>query len=423
MKNLVIKNGRVIDPANGIDEIRDLFITHGVIADHPSPDAEVIDATDLIVSPGLIDIHVHFREPGQAHKETIATGTKAAAAGGFTTVVCMPNTTPSVDTPETVAWVQQQAAATGCINVFTTGALSENIAGQKLAPLEALATAGVVAFTDDGRCIQDLKLMREAVMRVRALGKPIMEHCQDETLTPKSIMHEGDWNKRLGLAGWPREAEEIIIARDILLAEETGQPIHCQHISSGGSIRLLREARARGVPISGEASPHHIIFTDERLKNLDTNFKVNPPLRTQHDIDAILDGIADGTITILASDHAPHATFEKEKPIDQAPFGMLGLETELALFLTILFHQKKLLSLSQLLEKLTINPSRLLNLHRGTLSLGAIADITLIDPNVAWTYDKETSASLSRNTPFHGEHFLGRAVRTIVAGKTVWKLK
>ena len=423
MSNLIIKNGRIIDPANGVDEIRDLFVTNGIITEQAPPDAEIIDAIGLIVSPGLIDLHVHFREPGQSHKETIASGARAAAAGGFTTVICMPNTTPSVDTPETVTWIQQEAAAKACINVFTTGALSQNIAGHELAPLETLAAAGVVAFTDDGRCIQDLDLMREAVMRVRALGLPIMEHCQDEALTPNSIMHEGEWSKRLGLAGWPREAEEVIVARDILLAEETGQPIHCQHISSKGSIRLLREARARGVLISGEASPHHITLTDEGLKNLDTNFKVNPPLRTQEDIDAIIAGIADGTISILASDHAPHAAIEKEKPIEQAPFGMLGLETELAVFLTVLFHQKKALSLSQLLEKLTINPARLLNLDRGTLSLGAPGDITLIDPNVEWTYDKETSFSLSRNTPFHGYHLQGRAVRTIVGGRTVWELK
>ena len=236
-------------------------------------------------------------------------------------------------------------------------------------------------------------------------------------------MHEGAWSERLGLAGWPSLAEEIIVARNIMLAEEMDHPIHCQHISSGTSVRLIREARARGIPISGEASPHHITLMDEDLKNGDANFKVNPPLRTQEDIDAIIEGIADGTITILASDHAPHALSEKQQPLDRAPFGMLGLETELAVFLTTLVHQKKVFSLSKLIAMLTINPARLLGIAAGTLSPGSVADITLIDPNLHWTYDRETSSSLSRNTPYHGYQFQGRAVRTIVDGRTVWELK
>lgn len=423
MNNLHIKNGRVIDPSNGIDEIRDLFVVDGIIALQAAPDSEIIDATGLVVSPGLIDMHVHLREPGQSHKETIESGTKAAAAGGFTTVVCMPNTNPSIDTPEIVRWIQQEAAAKSSINVYVTGALTQGISGQEMAPLEALAEAGIVAFTDDGHCIQNLKLMQEAAVRAHALGLPIMDHCQEETLTVDSVMHEGVWSERLGVPGWPRLAEEIIITRNILLAEKTGEPIHCQHISSGASIRLLREARSRGVPISGEASPHHISLTDECLKNRDTHFKVNPPLRTQEDIDEIIGGISDGTITILASDHAPHATSEKALPFEKAPLGMLGLETELGVFLTVLLHQKKALSLSQLLAMLTINPARFLKINRGTLSPGAVADITLINPEVKWVYDKETSFSLSRNTAFHGSHFQGRAVRTIVAGKTVWSLE
>ena len=423
MNNLHIQNGRIIDPSNNVDEIRDLFVVDGIISDRAAPDAEVIDATGLIVSPGLIDIHVHLREPGQSHKETIATGTKAAAVGGFTTVVAMPNTTPPIDTAERLTWVLEQAESTGCVNVFSTAALTQDLLGEELAPIEELAAAGAIALTDDGHCVQSLKIMREAVVLARKVGLPIMDHCQEATLTVGSIMHEGAWSQRLSLPGWPALAEEIIVARNILLAEESNHPIHCQHISSGKSIRLLREARARGVPISGEASPHHITLTDEELKQGDTNFKVNPPLRTQEDIETIIDGIADGTITILASDHAPHASEEKALSIDRAPFGMLGLETELAVFLTTLFHKKKALSLSRLLAMLTINPAKLLHLDRGTLTLGAIADITLIDPNMHWTYDKETSPSLSRNTPFHGHQFQGRAVITIVGGKIVWKMK
>jgi dihydroorotase len=421
--NLILKGGHIIDPANNIDTIGDLFVTDGHIAASPAPSASIIDATGLVVAPGLIDIHVHLREPGQYHKETIASGTAAAAAGGFTTLVCMPNTTPPIDSPETLAWVQEKIRSTASVHVFSAAALTCDLKGKEIAPLEELAQGGAVAFTDDGYCVQDLAIMREAVLRAHRLGIPIMDHCQEATLTTKSIMHEGTWSHHLKLPGWPSLAEEMIVARDILLAEEMNHPIHCQHISSAKSVHLLREARARGIPISGEASPHHITLTDESLKKGDANFKVNPPLRTQKDIDAIIDGIADGTITILASDHAPHAFNEKQLPILQAPFGMLGLETELAVFLTTLFHEKKVISLSRLLAMLTINPARLLKIDRGTLSTGAPADITLIDINSHWTYDRETSASLSRNTPYHGHHFQGRAVRTMVAGKSVWNLK
>jgi len=422
MNSLHIKNGRVIDPANNVDEVRDLFVIDGKIADHTAPDAEIIDATNLVVAPGLIDIHVHLREPGQEHKETIASGTAAAAAGGFTTVVAMPNTTPPTDTPERLTWVLKQGAATGIVHVLSTAALTTGLAGKEIAPIEAMAGAGAVALTDDGQCVQNLKLMHDVVACAKKVGLVIMDHCQEASLTTGSIMHEGEWSDRLGLTGWPSLAEEIIVARNIMLAEEMNHPIHCQHISSGTSVCLLREARARGVPITGEASPHHITLTDAMLKDCDANFKVNPPLRTQADIDEIIEGIADGTITILASDHAPHALSEKQQPLDRAPFGMLGLETELAVFLTTLVHQKKAISLPKLIALLTINPARLLHLKAGTLTPGSSADITLIDPNLHWTYDRETSPSLSRNTPYHGYQFQGRAVRTIVAGKTVWQL-
>jgi len=422
-ESLHIQGGRVIDPANGIDEIRDLFVLDGRLVDKKSPGATLIDASGKVVTPGLIDIHVHFREPGQSHKETIESGSRAAAMGGFTTVVCMPNTNPVADSPATIAWIQEKAEKTACVNVFCTGAITRGIAGEEMAPIGALAAAGVVALTDDGHCVQNHGVMRRAVEYAKQFGLPIMDHCQEATLSADGVMNEGEWSTRLGLPGWPALAEDLIVARNILLAEETGHPIHCQHISSARSVRLLREARKRGVPITAEACPHHISLTDEGLKNFDTNFKVNPPLRTQADIDEIIKGIADGTITILASDHAPHAPYEKEVELDKAPFGMLGLETELAVFLQILLHQRKACTLPQVIAMLTVNPARLLGLDRGTLSLGAIADITILDPDLAWKYDKNDSPSLSRNTPFHGFSLRGRAVQTIVDGKTVWNLE
>ena len=427
--SLHIKGGRIIDPANGIDRIGDLFVRDGIIVDSlPKNEkdvqtAEVIDATDKVVSPGLIDIHVHFREPGQSHKETIATGARCAAAGGFTTVVCMPNTSPVADSPATIAWIQERAASTACVNVVCTGAITKGLAGEEMAPIGALAAAGVVALTDDGRCVQNHGVMRRAVEYARQYGLPVMDHCQEATLSADGVMNEGEWSTRLGLPGWPALAEDLIVARNILLAEETGHPIHCQHISSARSVRLLREARQRGIPITAEACPHHIALTDGALKNFDTNFKMNPPLRTQTDIDEIIAGISDGTITILASDHAPHATYEKEVEFDRAPFGILGLETELALFLEILLHQRKALTLPQILAMLTVNPAQFLRLDRGTLSTGAPADITILDPDHSWTVDKNESSSLSRNTPFHGHSLRGRALTTIVGGKIVWDLE
>ncbi|MGZ5019639.1 MAG: dihydroorotase [Chthoniobacterales bacterium] len=423
MSTTIIRNGRIIDPANKRDEIADLFISDGKIANAPDErDAAVIDATGLIVAPGLIDIHVHFREPGFSWKETIDSGARCAAAGGFTTVVCMPNTSPVADSPSTIAWIKDRAAQTACVNVLPTGAISKDLAGEELAPIGSLAQAGVVAITDDGHCVQNNELMRRAVEYARMVGVPLLDHCQDYNLVGNGVVHEDYWSTLLGLPGWPAAGEEAIVARNILLAELCDHRIHCQHISAAGSVRLLREARARGVKISGEVCPHHIALTDESSQNFNTNYKINPPLRTQADIEALLAGIADGTLEILASDHAPHAKFEKEVEFDRAPFGILGLETEFGLFIDILVHKTKTIELPRLIEMLTVNPARLLNLEAGNLSLGASADVTLINPSLEWTYRVDSSASLSRNSPFDGWKMKGRAVRTIVRGETAWSL-
>jgi dihydroorotase len=425
--SLVIRNGRIVDPANNRDEIADLWIVDGQIDGSVAPDSSrkadhEIDARGLVVAPGLIDIHVHLREPGQSAKETIATGTRAAAAGGFTSIVCMPNTAPPIDNPSVVTWVAERAKSDGCVHLFVAGAITKGIAGEELAPIGSMHRAGIVALTDDGHCVQNHEVMRRALEYARMFGLTVMDHCQDYNLVGNGVMHEGCVSTVLGLPGWPAAGEEIIVQRNALLAELCDNPIHCQHLSSAGSVRILREARARGVKLSGEICPHHIALTDESLRTFDTNFKMNPPLRTQRDVDALIEGVADGTITVLASDHAPHAGYEKEVEFDQAPFGILGLETELGLFIDLLVHKKRAIDVRRLIAMLTVEPARVLGLERGTLGHGAVADVTLIDPDLEWTVDRDKSASQSRNTPFHGWKLKGRAVRTIVAGTTVWEM-
>src|SRR5882724_1716106 len=427
MSATIIRNGRVIDPANKRDEVADLLIIDGKIAPlsqlstlDSQPDE--IDANNLIVCPGLIDIHVHLREPGFGHKETIESGTRAAAAGGFTTIVCMPNTSPAADNPSTITWIKERAASAACVNVLPTGAVSKNISGEELAPIGSLVQAGVVAITDDGHCIQNHEVMRRAVEYARMVDVPVLDHCQDYNLVGNGVAHEGYWSTLLGLPGWPAAGEEAMVMRNILLAELCDHPIHCQHLTAAGSVRLLREARRRGVKISGEVCPHHIALTDEAIQNFDTNYKMNPPLRSQTDADALLDGIADGTLSILCSDPAPHAGFEKEVEFDVAPFGIIGLETELGLFIDLLVHKHRKIDLVRLIEMYTIEPARLLKIDAGKLSLGARADVTLMDPALEWTVSVDQCQSASRNSPFDDWKLKGRAVRTIVGGKTVWKL-
>src|SRR5881275_1799051 len=427
MSTTVIRNGRIIDPVNRRDEIGDLVIANVRVADQSAirnqkSAIEEIDATGLIVAPGLIDMHVHLREPGFAHKETIASGAAAAAAGGFTTIVCMPNTLPVADNPSTITWIRDRARDTASVHVLSAGAISKNLEGLELAPIASIVQSGVVAITDDGKCVQNHELMRRAVEYAHMVGVPVLDHCQDYNLVGNGVVNEGEWSTLLGLSGWPAAGEEAMVMRNILLAELCDHHIHCQHISAAGSVRLIREARARGVKISGEVCPHHIALTDAAIQNFDSNRKMNPPLRRQADIEAIIEGIADGTLTILCSDHAPHAAFEKEVEFDQAPFGIVGLETELGLFIDQLVHKHRKIDIVRLIEMYTVEPANLLKLDAGTLSVGAPADVTLIDPDLEWTVKIDKLESASRNSPFGGWKLKGRAVRTIVGGKTVWKL-
>ena len=454
MSSLLLTGGRIIDPAQKLDGPGDLLLVNGKVAaigrdagKQAKPDTERMDVGGAVVCPGLIDLHVHLREPGQSGKETLATGTAAAARGGFTSLVCMPNTSPAVDNPTAVALIREKAGREGTVNVFVAGAITKSIAGEELAPIGSLKQAGVVALTDDGHCVQNNEVMRRALEYAKMFDLPVMDHCQDYALVSDGVMHEGYWSTLLGLRGWPSVGEEMIVARNIQLAELTGTHVHCQHLSAAGSVELIREAKKRGVPISGEACPHHFVLTDAALAgsdvfwrtdgkgllpngnsgtplpvwpNYDTNFKMNPPLRSARDRDAILEGLVDGTLEILGSDHAPHADYEKEVEFDYAPFGITGLETELPLSLMRLVHTGKL-SLAALIEKFTAAPARLLRLEKGTLKAGADADVTVFEADREWVFQREHSASKSKNTPFHNWPMKGKAVITIVKGKVVWR--
>lgn len=453
MSSLLLTGGRVIDPANRLDALADVLVSDGKIAavgkdaaSKAPPDAERLDVKGLVVCPGLIDMHVHLREPGQVTKETIATGTAAAARGGFTSVVCMPNTSPAIDNAGTVALIHERAVAQGAVNVYVTGAITKGLAGEELAPIGSLKKAGVVAITDDGHCVQNNDMMRRALEYAKMFELPVMDHCQDYSVVTDGVMHEGYWSTVLGLRGWPAAGEEMMVARNILLAETTGGHVHCQHLSTAGSVRLLREARKRGVSVSGEACPHHFTLTDAAVAGsekfwredgksiwgpeagraqrpawpaYDTHFKMNPPLGSGPDREAILEGLVDGTLEIIASDHAPHSNFEKEVEFDYAPFGITGLETELALALMQLYHTKRL-GLADVIAKFTIAPARLLRLPKGTLNVGADGDMTVFDPEREWLFDKADSASKSRNSPFYGWPLRGKAMATIVGGKKAW---
>ncbi len=422
-KILWIQNGRVIDPANQRDAIGDIFAVDGVLVEHlddaQKTAATRVDASGLVVAPGLVDIHVHFRDPGQTHKEDIASGSRAAAAGGFTTVVCMPNTSPVCDNAGTIQRIMDKVARDSVIHIYPTGCLTIGMNGEQLAPTGQLKKAGVVAVTDDGKCVQSNEIMRRAVEYAKMLDLPIMDHCQDASLTEGAVMNEGEWSLRLGLRGWPKAAEDIIVARNVILAELTGARIHMQHVSSANSVDILRRAIARGVPVSGEASPHHIEFTDAELKDYDTVYKMNPPLRTAADKEALIEGLCDGTLACIATDHAPHSPDEKDREFDTAPFGIIGLENSLASSLGTLYHSGRL-PLSDVIALMTHKGAELCQLAAGTLSPGAVADICIFDPDEAWTVDAGKFFSKSRNCPWHGKTLKGKVKATFVAGAQVY---
>ena len=420
---LWIKNGRVIDPANQRDANGDIFAIDGKIVDSISDtqktDATLVDATGLVVAPGLVDIHVHFRDPGQTHKEDIRSGTEAAAAGGFTSVVCMPNTSPVCDNAGTIQRIMDKVEREAVVHVYPTGCLTVGMKGDQLAPTGQLKKAGVIAMTDDGACVQSNEIMRRAVEYAKMFDLPIMDHCQDTSLTEGAVMNEGEWSLRLGLQGWPKEAEDIIVARNVILAELTGAHIHMQHISSATSVDILRRAIDRGATVSGEASPHHIEFTDADLRDYDTVFKMNPPLRTDADRESLIEGLIDGTLACIATDHAPHSPTEKDQEFDAAPFGIIGLENSLASSLTTLYHSKRL-GLSEVLALLTHKGAEICKLDAGTLSTGAPADICLFDPDEEWTVDANKFFSKSLNCPWHGKILKGVVKSTYVDGQQVF---
>ena len=422
MPSLWIKNALVIDPAAKRNATGDVFIADGKfvasLAAAAKKSARKIDAKGLVACPGLVDIHVHFREPGQTHKETIATGSRAAAAGGFTTVVCMPNTAPVADNAGTIQFINDATRRDAVIKVLPTGCITVGQKGAALAPFGSLKRAGVVALTDDGDCVQSNELMRRACEYAKMFDLPIMDHCQDRSMTEGAVMNEGVVSTRLGLRGWPNAAEDLIVARNIVLSTHTGGRIHLQHISSRHSVELVRAAKARGVRITAEATPHHIALTDEALGTYDTHFKMNPPLRTDADRLAVIEGLRDGTIDCIATDHAPHTDYEKDKEFDYAPNGILGLETALPVVLGVLVRSCGF-DLPQVVDLMTRRPARLLGLEAGTLAPGAPADLCLFDPNEAWVYDAKAGFSKSGNSPWHGHTLTGRVRATFVDGRLV----
>ena len=420
---LVLRGGRVIDPAVGHDARADVLLRDGRVSAVGTglgdpDDARIIDVSGLVVCPGLIDLHVHLREPGQEHKETIATGARAAAAGGFTAVCAMPNTDPPIDDPAAVGFVRAQGLRAGSARVYPTGAVSVGQGGERLTEIGEMIDAGAVAITDDGRPVPTAGLMRLALEYARTFGIPVASHCEDMTLSRGGSMNEGMMSTRLGLIGIPNAAEDVCIARDLLLAELTGGRLHIQHVTTSGGVEMIRAAKARGIPVTAEATPHHFTLTDDAVEPYRTNAKVNPPLRTAADRQAVIDGVRDGTLDVIATDHAPHHYDEKEQAFEDAPFGLIGLETALGLALTELV-ERDIIDLTTLIMRMSTQPARAFNLPGGALERGTVADVTVFDPAWSWTVEPKLLRSKSRNTPFAGRQLRGRAVYTIVDGRII----
>ena len=420
MKRTLIKNGRVLDPKNSIDQICDLYIEGGNISQigidlNISAD-QIIEAKDLIVTPGLVDMHVHLREPGFEYKETIATGTRSAVAGGFTTVACMANTKPTIDSPDLVDFIHLQAKEYGSANVLPIGAITKDLDGTLTTDWRSLIEAGVVALSDDGKTVMDASIMWNVLVLSAEMDFPVIDHCEEHNLTKGTVMNLGKISLELGLPGQSNAAEEIIIARDLLLAEQTGGHVHIAHVSTEGGVDLIHWAKQRKICVTAESCPHHFTITDAEVVDHGAKAKVHPPLRTQKDVEAIIHGLAEGIIDTIATDHAPHASFEKDRGIQEAPAGIIGLETSVPLVLTKLVNTGKL-ELNDAIAKMTHIPSEILGIDRGTLSVDAVADVTLIDPKKLQIVDSAQFESKSKNTPFDGWELKGWPVMTIRGGE------
>jgi dihydroorotase len=424
MSRILIQNGRVIDPSQPMDRVTNLLIDNGRIAGYdaePNGQDEVIDAGGKIVSPGLIDMHVHLREPGREEDETIETGTAAALAGGFTSIACCPNTDPPIDTQGTVEFIRQKASRADNCNVFVIACVSKNREGKELAEIGQLVEAGAVAVSDDGAPVYDAELMRRVFEYCLMFNIPVLNHCEIRELTRDGVMHEGRTSMVLGLGGIPAAAEDVMVSRDIALAEATGGRLHLMHISTSGSVQALRRAKQRGVRVTAEVTPHHFTLTDECLRTFDSNCKMNPPLRGATHVQTCIEGLIDSTIDCIACDHAPHSKEKKMRELDQAPFGIVGLETSLGLVVTKLIEPGHL-DWPSALAKMTINPARVLGLKKkGTLAIGADADVTVIDPGARWTVEASEFRSKSANSPFIGWELHGRATTVIVGGRVKFR--
>lgn len=424
MPALLIKNGRVVDPFSGQDGVADVWIEDGLIrgvgAGLPAAGAEVFDATGLIVAPGFIDMHVHLREPGFEHAETIESGARAAAAGGFTSICPMPNTAPVNDNATVTSYIVEKARKHAVVNVFPIGAITKGSLGEDLAAIGSMRQAGAIAISDDGRPVMNARVMRRAMEFARSVHMPVIDHCEDLHLSAGGDMHEGVESVRLGLRGIPGASEDVMVARDILLAELTGARFHVAHISSRHSVEMVAFAKARGLAVTAEVTPHHLALADSNMPPYDSNYKMKPPLRSGCDVSAVVQGVVSGAIDAIATDHAPHPGSEKMQEFEQCPFGVLGLETALGVALETLVHSGKI-GLPRLVELFTANPARILGINRGTLAAGAPGDVTIFSTERAWTYDVNKSFSRSRNSPFDGRTFRGGPVATVVAGRVVWQ--
>ncbi len=425
MSKLVIKGGRILDPSQNLDRVTDIGIENGVVKEIAegldTSGCETFDATGLIVSPGFIDMHVHLREPGFEHAETIESGSRAAAAGGFTSICCMPNTNPINDNATVTSYIVDRARTLARINVFPIGAITKDSQGEELASIASMKQAGIVAISDDGRPVMNARIVRRAMEFAAALDLPLIEHCEDLHLSANGDMHEGLQSTRLGLRGIPRSSEDVMVARDIILAEVTDAHYHVAHISSRKSVELVADAKRRGLRVTAEATPHHFVLSDSDMRPYDGNYKMKPPLRESCDVEAVTRGLLDGTIDAIATDHAPHAGAEKMREFERCPFGIIGLETAVGLALERLYHPGKA-SLSQIVRLFTGGPASVILPARGTLRDGVAADVTVLGLDHKWSYDVKKSPSKSQNTPFHGHQFRGGPVATIVGGEIVWKL-